>query len=117
MNEKPIFVSPSTVKSIWQEYCIFSDRLEFDTHFGRMTIPFEHVENIEILDADTKALMRGDLRLKDFRPAIKIDWANFTDHVVLDKSEGAVRRVLFTPEDPVAFKEALEEALGRFRKD
>lgn len=115
MSDKPVYISKSTVKSIWQEYRIFSDRLEFDTKFGRMTIPFEHVERFEVLDADTKALMRGDLRLKNFRPAIKIDWANFLEHVVLDKTEGYVRRVLFTPEDPVAFKNALQEAVTRFQ--
>jgi len=116
MSNKPVYVSTSTLKSIWQEYRIYDDRLEFDTVFGRMMIPFEHVERIEVLDADTKALMRGDLRLKNFRPAIKIDWANFLEHVVLDKSEGHVRRVLFTPEDSAAFKIALEEAVIRFRE-
>ena len=113
MAEKPDYISTSTLKSIWQEYRIFGDRLEFDTKFGRITIPFENVERVEVLDADTKALLRGDLRLKNFRPAIKIDWANFMEHVVLDKKEGLVRRILFTPEDPVAFKDALQDALAR----
>lgn len=116
MSDKPIYMSKSTVKNIWQEYRVYDDRLEFDTLFGRMTIPFEHVERIEVLDADTKALVRGDLRLRNFRPALKIDWANFLDHVVLDKSEGYVRRVLFTPEDPAAFKNALKEAVTRFQE-
>ena len=115
MTGKPIYISTSTLKSIWQEYRIFGDRLEFDTRFGRMTIPFENVERVEVLDADTKALLRGDLRLKNFRPAIKIDWANFLEHVVLDKKEGHVRRILFTPEDPVAFKDALQDAVARFK--
>ncbi len=116
VSDKPIYMSKSTVKNIWQEYRVYDDRLEFDTLFGRMTIPFEHVERIEVLDADTKALVRGDLRLRNFRPALKIDWANFLDHVVLDKSEGYVRRVLFTPEDPAAFKNALKEAVTRFQE-
>ncbi len=116
MSDKPVYVSRSTLKSIWQEYRIFGDRLEFDTKFGQMTIPFEHVERVEVLDADTKALIRGDLRLKNFRPALKVDWANILEHVVLDKKEGYVRRVLFTPEDPVAFKNALQGAVTRFRE-
>ena len=95
MTDKPVYVSTSTLKSIWQEYRIFGDRLEFDT----------------------KAFLRGDLRLKNFRPAIKIDWANFLEHVVLDKKEGQVRRVLFTPEDPPAFTDALQEAVSRFQKE
>ena len=114
VSDTPVYLSTCTFKNIWQEYRIFDDRLEFDTIFGQMTIPFEHVERVEVLDADTKALIRGDLRLKNFRPALKIDWANFLDHVVLDKNDGHVRRILFSPEDPEAFKNALEEAITRF---
>jgi hypothetical protein len=55
--------------------------------------------------------------LKGFRPALKLDWANFVEHVVLDKSQGWVRRVLFTPDDPTTFKTALDQALGRFREE
>lgn len=115
MTEGPVYVSASTLKSFWQEYRIYGDRLEFDTKFGRMTIPFENVESVEVLDADTKALLRGELRLKNFRPALKIDWANFVEHVVLDTKAGRVRRILFTPEDPAAFKKALLDALARFQ--
>ncbi len=116
MSDKPIYTSSSTVKSFWQEYHIYDDRLEFDTVFGRVTIPFEHVETIKVLDSDVKALLRGDLRLKNFRPALKIDWANFFEHVVIDKSEGHVRRFLFTPDDPAAFKDALDEAVALFHE-
>ena len=116
MNKKPVYASKSTVRSLWQEYYIYDDRLEFDTVFGRMTIPFEHVERVEVLDSDVKALLRGELRLKNFRPALKIDWANFNDHVVLDKSGGFVHRILFTPDDPQAFKAALDKAVEGYRK-
>lgn len=58
--------------------------------------------------------MRGDLHLKNFRPALKIDWANFLEHIVLDKSEGGIRRILFTPDDLAAFKSVLDEALARY---
>jgi aldehyde dehydrogenase (NAD+) len=115
-GEEPLHVSKSTWKSLWQEYRVHGDRLEFDTHLGTLRIPFEHVERVEVLGSDLKALLRGDLRLKDFRPALKLDWANFTDHVVLDKSAGTVRRVLFAPEDPEAFRRALLDALARWRE-
>jgi hypothetical protein len=115
MTDNPIFSSKSTVKSLWQEYRIFDDRIEFDTFFGKMTVPFVHVERVEVSESEVKGLLKGDLHLKNFRPALKLDWANFLEHVVLDKSEGHVRRVLFTPEDPNAFKAELEEALTRYR--
>jgi hypothetical protein len=116
MGERPIYTSRSTVKSLWQEYRIYTDRLEFDTFFGKMTIPFEHVEGVEISESEVKGLISGDLHLKNFRPALKLDWANFLEHVVVDKREGYVHRVLLTPDDPEAFKRALDSALAGFRE-
>jgi hypothetical protein len=117
MSDMPIYTSKSTVKSLWQEYRIYDDRVEFDTLFGRMTVPFEHIERVDVSESEVKGLVRGDLHLRNFRPALKLDWANFLEHLVLDKSEGRIRRVLFTPDDPMAFKTALDEALARFREE
>jgi hypothetical protein len=116
MSDTPVFTSRSTVKSLWQEYRIYDDRVEFDTHFGLMTVPFDHVERVEVSESEVRGLMRGDLHLKGFRPALKLDWANFLEHVVLDKSKGYVRRILVTPDDPEAFKQAMEDALARYRE-
>jgi hypothetical protein len=114
MSDTPIYTSRSTVKSFWQEYHIYGDRLEFDTKFGLMTVPFEHIERVDVSESEVEGLLKGDLHLKNFRPALKLDWANFLEHVVIDKSEGLVRQVLFTPDDPEAFKSALDEALARY---
>ena len=115
MSENAVFISKSTVKSFWQEYRIYDDRVEFVTRFGRLTVPFEHVEGVEVSESEVKGLLRGDLHLKNFRPALKLDWANFVEHVVLDKSDGFVRRVLFTPADVAGFKRALDAALSCYR--
>ena len=115
MTAEPLYRSKSIVKSLWQEYRIYGDRVEFVTHFGLMTVPFDTIERVGVSESEVRGLFRGDLHLKNFRPALKLDWANFAEHVVLDKSEGLVRRVLFTPDDPEAFKNALEEAIARFR--
>lgn len=110
------YSSASTLQSLWQEYRIFDDRLEFATHFGTMTIPFEVIERLEIRPSDLKQLVvSGDLQLKDFRPALKLDWANFQEHIVLDKNDGCVRRILFTPDNLTAFEKAFQDALGRFQ--
>jgi len=61
--------------------------------------------------------MRGDLHLERFRPALKLDWANFVEHVVLDKDLGHIRRILFTSEDVEAFTATLNEALAKHRAD
>lgn len=117
MSTDPIYISESTVKSIWQEYRIYSNRLEIDTHFGSMTIPFEHIETVEVSESEVKGLMRGNLHLKGFRPALKVDWANFVEHVVIDKSEGLIHRILMTPDDPERFKNVLDEALAGYGQD
>jgi hypothetical protein len=114
MEASPIYTSQSTVKSLWQEYRIYDDHLEFDTLFGRMEIPFEDVEEAVVSESEVEGLLKGDLHLR-YMPALKLDWANFVEHVVIDKREGWLRHILFTPEDPQAFVHALNEALSRFR--
>ncbi len=116
MNETPLYTSKSTAGSLWQEYRLYENRLEFDTQLGYMTIPLEHVERVAVSESEVKGLLKGDLHLKDFRPALKLDWANFLEHVVLDKRTGHIRRVLFTPDDPAAFMAAVNEALASFRR-
>ena len=116
MSDNPTYTSQSTVKSLWQEYRIYEDRIEFDTLFGKMTVPFKQIERADVSESDVKGLLKGDLHLKNFRPALKLDWANFLEHVVLDKSEGHIRRILFTPDDPAAFNNALNEALVKYNK-
>jgi hypothetical protein len=116
MDKDPIYTSPSTAKSLWQEYRIYTDHVEFHTLFGTMNIPFDQIEKVFVSESDVKGLLHGDLHLKGFRPALKLDWANFKEHVVLDKSSGNIHRILFTPKDPEAFRNALQEAIANYRK-
>ena len=116
MSDTAIHTSKSTVKSLWQEYRIYDDHLEFDTLFGQMKIPFEDIEKAEVSESEIQGLFKGDLHLR-YTPALKLDWANFVEHVVVDKREGSLRHILFTPEDPAAFVSALNEALTRFRQE
>jgi hypothetical protein len=77
MGEQAIYTSSSTFKSLWQEYRIYNDHLEFDTLVGIVSIPFDQIEHFEVPNSDVKDLLKGDLKLKGFKPAIKLDWANF----------------------------------------
>lgn len=116
MADALIYVSVSTTRSLWQEYRVFDDRVEFATLFGLMKIPLDEIEKVEISESEIRGLARGDLHLKGFRPALKLDWANFVEHVVLDKSGGRIHRILFTPDDLPAFKRALDGALAKHRE-
>ncbi len=82
-----------------------------------MSIPFDQIERVDVSESEVKGLLKGDLHLKGFRPALKVDWANFLEHVVIDKSEGHIRRILLTPNDPEEFKNILDEALFRYKQD
>ena len=113
---EPRYTSQSTIRSLWQEYRIYGDHLELDTHFGVIEVPFDAIESVDAKPSDLKQLMtQGDLQLRGFRPALKVDWANFQEHVVLDKNEGLVRRILFTPDDVSAFNSELNKAIEEFR--
>lgn len=111
MAKTPIYVSESTIKSLWQEYRIYDDHVEFHTHLGIMKIPFSQITGVSVSESEVKGMLRGNLHLKGFKPALKLDWANFTTHVVLDKNAGSIQRILFTPEDPQMFMNILEDKL------
>lgn len=115
MSSTPIYTSKSTVKSLWQEYRIYDDHLEFDTLFGQMEVPLENVEQAEVSESEIQGLLKGDLHVR-YMPALKLDWANFVEHVVVDQREGILRHILFTPEDPAAFVSKLNDTLTRFRE-
>ena len=117
MKEIPVYESESTAKNLWQKYRIYNDRVEIDTQFGCMTIPLDQIERVVVSESEVKGLLRGDLHLKGFRPALKVDWANFLEHVVIDKSEGHIRRILLTPDDPEEFRNILDGALSRYEQD
>ena len=112
MNANPSYQSTSSLKSLWQSY--YEDRLEFVTHLGTMRIPFESIEEVRVEESDVTRLLHGDLQLKNFRPALKLDWANFLEHVIFDKSDGYVHRIFITPDDIRTFKSKLDAALAKF---
>ena len=105
-----------TARSLWQEYLIYSDRIDLKTHLGTLSIPFSEIETLTVRESDVKGLVRGELQLKGFRPALKLDWANFVEHVVVDTSDGMIRRLLFTPDDPKEFETAFEGALTAWKR-
>lgn len=116
MNSSAIYSSKSVVKSFWQTYHIFEDRLELHSLFGNIIVPFEKIERAVCEDSDVKGLFKGDLKLNNFRPALKLDWANLTEHIVIDKSDGLIHRILFTPDNPHEFILELEKALEKYKK-
>lgn len=42
---------------------------------------------------------------------VKLDLIDFREHILLDKSSGLIRQLLFTPEKPAEFKKALDQTM------
>jgi hypothetical protein len=110
-----IYQSNCAAKNLWQKYEIFPNHLELHTHFGNYLVPFEEIERAEIFPPVLQSIR---LHLRSCLPfALKLDAADFAEHIVLDKTSGFVRHVLFTPENPAEFKGALDQALATFRQN
>lgn len=116
MSDAPQYRSPSSLKTLWQDYSVYADRLEFGTLLGTWAIPFSEIDQIEVQEATLQALVNGRLDLKHFPFGVKLDMADITEHVALDRNTGLAKRVLFSPEDPAAFVRAAEAALGAWRR-
>jgi len=114
MKRDPLYRSKCSAKNFWKEYRIFDDRIEMDTFFKTITIPFDDVEGAEVAHSYSEGVR---LQLRGGKLGIKLDWADLHEHVVLDKSTGVFRHIAFTPDDPEAFRTALDGAIKRFREE
>jgi hypothetical protein len=111
MEQPPLYKSQCSAKNFWREYRIFDDRVELETFFKTITVPLSDVEGIEVAHNYSEGV-RLQLRRG---MGLKLDWADFHQHVVLDKATGSIRHFAFTPDDPEAFRSTLETALARHR--
>jgi hypothetical protein len=117
MIEAPIYTSKCSAKNFWQEYRIYEERVEFHTWLGPWVIPFDQIESVEVSEPLLKAVIHGRFDWKNWPQQCKIDLADFKEHVVLDTNEGSFRTVYFTPDEPSAFCNALEQAIRRFQEE
>jgi len=113
MADAPLYTSSCAARSLWHEYRIYADRVELDPLAGTLTVPFDQIEGVHIADTYSQGVR---LQLAGFRPGLKLDWADFHPHIVLDKATGLFRHVAFTPDDPQAFQAALEGAMAAYRQ-
>ncbi len=114
MGDAALLCSNRRPGSIWQQYRIYDDHLELSTMFGRWTIPFGDIERAEVAEPALRALFHG--RFEPALRGIKLDFADFVDHVSLDVRNRLLGRILFTPDDPVEFVRVLDGALARWQQ-
>jgi len=98
MNDTLVYTSKRTVKSLWQEYRIYRDRLELQSWFLFHTIV---VPANEIQAAEVRPSLFGGV--KGIIWGIKLDNCNLCRHVLLTRKSGLFKRIGFAPDDPEKF--------------
>jgi len=96
--DTPLYISRPTQKSIGNEYCIYTDRIELRCRF-----PFF---------SKTLVIKKDDLiSIEIFKPpvirttfwALKLDLADFNEHAGIKRINGFFKQLRFTPENPKEF--------------
>jgi hypothetical protein len=100
MNEKPLYSSKRTGRSLWQQYRIYADRFELQSWllFHTLVVPAKAIKAIEV----RPSVFSGR---KGFVWGIKIDNCDFCRHVLLTRKSGIFKRIGFSPDDPEKFVE------------
>ena len=114
---QPIYVSRPTARSLWQEYRLYPDRLELDLHLvGPIVVPLSDVSAVSMRPAVVFLdLVRGDYGLGDMLRTVKLDLADLSEHVTIEKESGLWRQFRVTPEDPEEFVRQVEAARRALR--
>lgn len=117
VNDFPIYSSKAGFKSLWQKYYVFRDRLELNTIiFGKFVIKLENLVEVELRGPNVKQVWKDIWRYKSIFYALKLDMADFYEHLGVHKNTDWMHLLLFTPENPPLFKQYLERTLADFRK-
>ena len=113
----PLHVSGRTFKSIGQEYSIYRDKLILDTLVHKIVIPFDELEKVEIHPPNVLILWKEIWKRRSFHFAWKLDLADLYEHVAVFKKTGNIKIYLFTPENPVLFKQYLEREIEVYNRN
>ena len=96
--EPPVLVSRRTPASLWQQYRIYSDRLELQSWilFHTIVIPAREILELEV----RPSVFSGR---KGFTWGIKLDNSDLCRHVLVTRGNGVIKRFAFTPDNPDEF--------------
>lgn len=96
--EKPLHDSRRTAAGLWQEYRIYSDRLELQSWilFHTIVIPAREILEIEV----RPSVFSGR---KGITWGVKLDNSDLCRHVLVTKKTGVFKRLAFTPDNPDEF--------------
>ena len=96
--EQPLYISRRTAASLWQEYRIYSDRLELQSWFlfHTFVIPAKEIAAIVV----RPFVFSGR---KGFTWGVKLDNSDLCRHVLVRRKTGFWKRIAFTPDNPDTF--------------
>ena len=112
-DREALYVSRPSGRNLWQEYRIFSDRIELPARILFHTLVVS-VENIAEVEIRPKGVFWDVFRGKTLGYALplKIDSSDAFRHVALRRSAGWPEHIRFTPDDPDAFVRVLRGVLA-----
>lgn len=108
-HDSPIYVSEKSVKSLWQDYRVFPDRVELRCWMllRKFVIPAEDLLDVEVRPPfSIRDISREKVRLKMHWWALKLDWSDFCEHVEIHRKSGVFKYIRFTPDNPARFVSA-----------
>ena len=117
IHQFPLYSSQGGFKSMWQQYEIYRDRLVLNTLlFGKFVTKFENIEKVELRGPNFWHVWGDIIRFRSILYALKLDIADFYQHLGVHRNTGWISILLFTPENPAMFKQNLERAMADFIK-
>jgi len=113
---EPLYVSKRMPRNLWQDYRVFSDRIEIQCRFLLSTfiIPFNNIKEVSL----SRPLAIEIFRAKAWKggPPIKLDFVVFYTHIVIRRNSGLLRNLRFTPDDPHLFLSVCRQAHQHWEK-
>lgn len=96
--ELPLYESRPTGKSLGNAYSLYADRIELRCRFPffaqTLVIPKEDLVSIDVFQPPV---------IRTTFWALKLDMADFNEHVGIERRSGFFRQLRFTPENPREF--------------
>lgn len=114
MGPELLYVSPRSGRSVWQEYRVYSDRIELECRlaFRTLVVPADALVAVEVRPPPVFAdVFRGRSFPSSF--ALKLDWADLHPHVAIERSRGFMKHLRLTPDDPDEFVRVCRRLLPR----
>lgn len=105
---EPIYQSKKKLRNLFQNYKIYEDRIEIGSKVVLKTFKLtkEDITNIEIRPRYVIGdVIRRRYSIFTHLRTLKVDFADFHRHVVIEKNKGFLKQQRFTPDDPDLFIE------------